>query len=35
MSQLKQVSRIKQKLKNNLKIFGGKFNVYARFFRFL
>jgi hypothetical protein len=29
MSQLKQVSRIKQKLKNNLKNFGGKFNVWC------
>jgi hypothetical protein len=27
MSQLKQVSRIKQKLKYNLKMFCGKFNV--------
>jgi hypothetical protein len=28
MSQLEQVSRVKQELKNNLKIFCGKFNVW-------
>jgi hypothetical protein len=37
MSQLKQVSRIKQKLKNNLKMFVvnlicGALSLYARFF---
>jgi hypothetical protein len=28
MSQLKQVSRIKEKIKNNVKVFCDEFNVY-------